>query len=85
MNLEAVIVGAIVGVAVGAAELDRRAISGLDGLATIVPGLTIMEQGGTMQGGTVSLRGVTGPNSNNLGDQAVSFSIDGVSIAKASA
>jgi iron complex outermembrane receptor protein len=68
--------------AVGAKELERRAIAGLDALAKTVPGLTLQEQGGTIQGGTVSMRGITGPNSNALGDQAVSFNMDGVAIAR---
>jgi iron complex outermembrane recepter protein len=68
--------------AVGAKELERRAIGGLDALSKTVPGLTLQEQGGTIQGGTVSMRGITGPNSNALGDQAVSFNMDGVAIAR---
>jgi iron complex outermembrane receptor protein len=68
--------------AIGAMELERRAIGGLDALAKTVSGLAMQEQGGTIQGGTVSMRGITGPNSNALGDQAVSFNMDGVAIAR---
>lgn len=70
--------------AVSGAELERRAINNADSLARLVPGLTISEGGGTVQGGTIALRGVAGPDTNPLGDQAVSFNIDGVQVAKAS-
>ncbi|WP_340318179.1 TonB-dependent receptor [Rhizorhabdus argentea] len=70
--------------AVGAAELQRRGISNADALAQLVPGLTILGSGGSIQGGTIALRGVAGPDTNPLGDQAVSFNIDSVQIAKSS-
>lgn len=65
-------------------ELERRAINSSDSLARMVPGLTIGEGGGTVQGGTIALRGVAGPDTNPFGDQAVSFNIDGVQVAKSS-
>jgi iron complex outermembrane receptor protein len=68
--------------AVGAAELSRRAVNNLDGIARIVPQLIIAPQGGSVQGGNISIRGVAGPDSNPFGDQAVSFNIDGVQVAK---
>ncbi|MDE2596547.1 MAG: TonB-dependent receptor, partial [Sphingomonadales bacterium] len=55
----------------------------LDGLSRIVPQLMIGPQGGSVQGGNISLRGIAGPDSNPFGDQAVSFTIDGVQVAKA--
>ncbi|WP_340318174.1 TonB-dependent receptor [Rhizorhabdus argentea] len=70
--------------AVSGAELQRRAINDMDSLARLVPGLTIAGAGGSTQGGTVVLRGVAGPDTNPLGDQAVSFNIDGVQVAKSS-
>lgn len=70
--------------AVGGAELTRRGVNGADSLARLVPGLTISEGGGTVQGGTIALRGVAGPDTNPFGDQAVSFNIDGVQVAKSS-
>lgn len=70
--------------AVGAAELQRRGINSADALAQLVPGLTISGSGGGIQGGTIALRGVAGPDTNPLGDQAVSFNIDSVQIAKSS-
>jgi iron complex outermembrane receptor protein len=68
--------------AVGSAELARRAVNNLDGIARIVPQLIIAPQGGSVQGGNISIRGIAGPDSNPFGDQAVSFNIDGVQIAK---
>jgi iron complex outermembrane recepter protein len=68
--------------AVGAAELSRRAVNNLDGIARIVPQLIIAPQGGSVQGGNISIRGIAGPDSNPFGDQAVSFNIDGVQVAK---
>lgn len=70
--------------AVGAAELQRRGIAGADALAQLVPGLTTLGSGASIQGGTIALRGVAGPDTNPLGDQAVSFNIDGVQVAKSS-
>lgn len=74
----------VVVTAVAGAELGRRGISSLDQIARLVPSLTIAEGGGTTQGGTISLRGISGPDTNPLGDQAVSFVIDNVQIAKSS-
>lgn len=70
--------------AVAAEEIERRGISNLDGLARAVPQLLIGPQSGATQGGNVVLRGVSGPDANALGDQSVSFNIDGVQIAKSS-
>ena len=69
--------------AVGAAEIDRRAINGLDAVARIVPGLIIGEGGGTAQGGNVVIRGISGADTNTFAEQAVSFNVDGVQIARA--
>jgi iron complex outermembrane receptor protein len=69
--------------AVPAAELERRAVVNLDGIARIVPQLLIAPQGGSVQGGNIAIRGISGPDSNPFGDQAVSFNIDGVQVAKA--
>lgn len=70
--------------AVGAAEIDRRAINGLDAVARLVPGLIIGEGGGTAQGGNIVIRGVSGADTNTFAEQAVSFNVDGVQIARAS-
>ena len=73
----------VVMTAVGANELSRRSVTNLDGIARIVPQLVIAPQNGSVQGGNIALRGISGPDSNPFGDQAVSFNIDGVQIAKA--
>ncbi|MEY4721947.1 MAG: hypothetical protein RIQ46_1672 [Pseudomonadota bacterium] len=69
--------------AVGGETLQNRGVVNLDGLSRIVPQLMIGNQGGSVQGGNISLRGIAGPDSNPFGDQAVSFTIDGVQVAKA--
>jgi len=69
--------------AVGMAELSRRAVNSLDGIARIVPQLLIAPQGGSVQGGNIAIRGISGPDTNPFGDQAVSFNVDGVQVAKA--
>ncbi|MDY6949747.1 MAG: TonB-dependent receptor, partial [Pseudomonadota bacterium] len=70
--------------AVGAQELSRSGINGIDALALKVPGFVVGEGGGTVQGGSISLRGISAADSNPLGDQAVSFNFDGVQVARAS-
>ena len=70
--------------AVGGPELRRRGIVSLDSVAQIVPGLIIGEGGATIQGGELNIRGIGGADTNVLGDQAVSFNIDGVQIARSS-
>ena len=74
----------VVVTAVTGETLENRAVVNLDGLSRIVPQLLIGPQGGAVQGGNISIRGIAGPDSNPFGDQAVSFTIDGVQIAKSS-
>jgi iron complex outermembrane receptor protein len=69
--------------AIGARELDRRAIVNLEGIARTVPQLIIGNASGSVQGGAISLRGISAGDSNPFGDQAVAFNIDGVQIARA--
>ncbi len=69
--------------AVGAGELDRRGIASLDSLTRIVPQLMIGSTGGSVQGGNVVVRGLAGADSNPFADQAVSFNVDGVQVARA--
>ena len=69
--------------AVGGAELENRAISNVDAIARIVPTLIAGEGGGTVQGGIISIRGLAGADNNPLGDQAVSFNVDGVGVGRA--
>jgi iron complex outermembrane receptor protein len=68
--------------AISAADIERRNIATIDDVARLVPSL-IVGEGVTVQGGNISLRGVSGLDSNTFADQAVSFNIDGVQIAKA--
>jgi len=69
--------------AVGENEIKARGISDLDGIARVVPQLLIAPQGGSVQGGNISIRGIAGPDSNPFGDQTVSFNFDGVQVSKA--
>ena len=73
----------VVVTAVSGETLQARGVTNLDGLARLVPQLLIAPQGGSVQGGNISIRGIAGPDSNPFGDQAVSFTVDGVQIAKA--
>lgn len=70
--------------AVTGSELTRRGVVDMDGLARLVPALNIGEGGGTVQGGIVAIRGLSGADNNPLNDQAVSFNIDGVSVGRSS-
>jgi iron complex outermembrane receptor protein len=69
--------------AVSGASLARQGIVNMDGVARVVPQLLIGPQGGAVQGGNISIRGISGPDQNPFGDQAVSFNVDGVQVAKA--
>lgn len=69
--------------AVNAKLIEARGIVNLDGIARVIPQLMIGPQAGSVQGGEVSIRGIAGPDSNPFGDQAVSFDIDGIQVAKA--
>jgi iron complex outermembrane receptor protein len=69
--------------AVSGAQLARQGIVNMDGVARVVPQLLIGPQGGAVQGGNISIRGISGPDQNPFGDQAVSFNVDGVQVAKA--
>lgn len=70
--------------ALGGEEIARRGITNFDAMARAVPSLLVGEGGGTVQGGIIAIRGLAGADTNPLGDQAVSFSIDGVQVARAS-
>jgi iron complex outermembrane receptor protein len=73
----------VVVTAIGAAEIERRAINNLDSLSRVVPQLLVGPSGGTAQGGNITIRGIAGPDTAAFGDQAVSFNIDGVAVSKA--
>jgi iron complex outermembrane recepter protein len=66
--------------AVSGETLAKRGVVSIDGLARLVPQL--MSGEGTIQGGNITLRGIGAPEANPFADQAVSFNIDGVAIAK---
>ena len=70
--------------AVSGEQLQDRGISNIDQLARAVPTLVTSEATSSPQGGIVSLRGLSGVDANPFGDQAVSFNIDGVPIARSS-
>lgn len=70
--------------AIGGAELQNRAINSVDAVARLVPSMITGEGGGTVQGGIIAIRGISGADNNPLNDQAVSFNVDGVSIGRAS-
>ena len=70
--------------AVAGVELQRRGINNVDALARTVPTLITSEATSSPQGGIVAIRGLSGVDANPLGDQAVSFNIDGVQVARSS-
>lgn len=70
--------------AFGGESLEERGINDLDGIAAMTPSLLVGEGGGTVQGGSISLRGISASDANPFGDQAVSFNLDGVAVARAS-
>ncbi|AEG50916.1 TonB-dependent receptor [Sphingobium chlorophenolicum L-1] len=68
--------------AISGAQLVERGIANLDGIARAVPQLLIAASGNSTQGGTVAIRGVSGPDILSLADQAVAFNIDGIQVAR---
>lgn len=72
----------VVVTAIGGEQLAAQGITNLDGIARITPQLLIGNQGGSVQGGNIAIRGVSGPDQNPFGDSAVSFNIDGVQVTK---
>lgn len=68
--------------AVRGEELQQRGITSLNEVAQVIPQLVIGNSQ-SVQGGSISLRGIGGSESNPFADQAVSFSIDGIQIARA--
>ena len=70
--------------ALAAGEIQRRAITSLDQLSQAVPQLQIANAFGSLQGGTIVLRGISSGESNPFADQSVSFNIDGAQVAVSS-
>jgi iron complex outermembrane recepter protein len=74
----------VVVTAISRDEMSVRAINSIDSLAQLVPGLITGSGNSSVQGGTLTLRGLTGLVANPFADQAVSFNIDGVQVANSS-
>jgi len=70
--------------ALSAGEIQRRAITSLDQLSQSVPQLQIANAFGSVQGGTIVLRGISSGESNPFADQSVSFNVDGAQVAVSS-
>jgi iron complex outermembrane receptor protein len=70
--------------AVSGEQLAQRGIASVDALARAVPTLITSEATSSPQGGIVAIRGLSGVDANPFGDQAVSFNIDGVGVARSS-
>jgi iron complex outermembrane receptor protein len=69
--------------AVSGETLERRGIFSVDAISRIAPSVRISDAGGSPQGGLLTIRGFTGPENVIVTDQAVSFNIDGVQVARA--
>src|ERR1700686_559985 len=61
---ETLISAPVVEFAVGAKELSRLAVNSLDGVSRIVPQLIIAPEGSSVQGGIITMRGISGPEQN---------------------
>lgn len=72
----------VVVTAIAGPQLAAQGVTNLDGLARITPQLLVGNQGGSVQGGNINIRGIEGPDQNPFGDSAVSFNIDGVQVTK---
>lgn len=70
--------------AVSGETLQARGINTVDALARAVPTLITSEATSSPQGGIVAIRGLSGVDANPFSDQAVSFNIDGVPVARSS-
>lgn len=70
--------------AVGGEELSRRSITNVEGLSRVTPLLLIGENTGGVQGAPIAIRGIAGSEINPFSDQAVSFNIDGIQVARSS-
>lgn len=81
---ETLISAPVVESAIGASELTKFAVNSLDEVSRMVPQLIIAPVGSSIQGGIVTIRGISGPEQNPFADQAVAFNIDGEQIAKVS-
>ena len=69
---------------VSQAQLEALGGQSLDNLNVLVPQLQVSDAAGSLAGGTITLRGIASGEGNGFADQAVSFAIDGVQVARAS-
>jgi len=69
--------------AVTGEQLERSGVKELEGVARLVPQLLITRTS-SVQGGSITLRGIGSTENNPFADQAVSINIDGVPISRAS-
>lgn len=67
---------------VSAKEIERRNLTRMDQLTQVVPQLQIGS--GTIQGGSIVMRGIGGNSGTTTADQGVTFNIDGAQIARSS-
>ena len=65
-------------------QLEAYGAGGIEDVAFLTPGFLVDEGGGVGQG-TITLRGITTGNLNLASDQAVSINIDGVQLSNADA
>ena len=70
--------------AVGAEELQRRAIVSVEGLSRITPLFILGESSGSVAGAPLSIRGIGGSDINPFADQPIAFNIDGVQVTRSS-
>jgi len=68
--------------AINSTEMNHRGLVTVDAIARSTPAVMTGDSGSGFQGGNVVIRGLSGADANALGDQAVSFVIDGVQVAK---
>lgn len=68
--------------AIGAQEIERRALTSIDTISRIVPSLVVANSSGGTQGGAIAIRGIASGETNPFADQAVSFNVDGAQIAR---
>lgn len=79
---ESAIAVPVIVTAITGQQLTDRAVNNIDSVARLVPQMITGEVGGII-GGNVVIRGISGADSNPFGEQAVTFNIDGVQVARA--
>jgi len=69
---------------VSAEDISRRGIVSIDALNTLVSQVQFGDNSGSLQGGSVVIRGIGSADTNTTADQSVSFNIDGAEVARSS-